>query len=344
LPTGLETDLSTSHSSTVQRALITGGAGFIGSHLAQLLLEQGYQVAVIDDESTGSRSNLASLVDHPAFTYFQGSVTDPALMGKLVEDSDEIYHLAASVGVQRIVDAPIESIERNIAPVEMLLSKLLDQHRAGRPLKLFLASSSEVYGNNPKSTWTEQDNLVFGPTTCLRWSYGAAKAVDEFLALAYHRQHRLPVVIGRFFNVVGPRQTGQYGMVLPRLVERALAGKQPVVHDDGAQVRCFAHVQDVCRAVVGLMNVPSTVGEVFNIGSDQPISIGGLAQKVIEAVDPTLTIQYQPYAEAYSDNFQDVRCRVPDLTKLRQTIDFEPQFDLNAIIQEVIAWQAAGPH
>ena len=339
----LEIDLSTRHCSTAQRALITGGAGFIGSHLAQLLLQQGHQVTVVDDESTGSGSNLASILDDPAFTYLQGSVTDPALMGKLVEETDEVYHLAASVGVQRIVDAPIESIERNIAPVEILLSKLLEQARAGRPLKLFLASSSEVYGNNPKATWTEQDNLVFGPTTCLRWSYGAAKAVDEFLALAYHRQHQLPVVIGRFFNVVGPRQSGQYGMVLPRLVERALAGKQPVVHDDGAQVRCFAHVQDVCRAVVELMQVSGAAGEVFNIGSDQPISIGELAQKVIEAVDPSLTVEYQPYAEAYSDDFQDVRCRVPDLRKLRQTIDFEPQFDLNAIIHEVIAWQAARP-
>jgi UDP-glucose 4-epimerase len=261
----------------------------------------------------------------------------------LVAEADEVYHLAASVGVQRIVDAPIESIERNIAPVELLLAELAAKQAAGRPTPIFFASSSEVYGKNPKAAWTEEDDLVLGATTHLRWSYGASKAIDEFLAIAYHRQHGLPVVVGRFFNVVGPRQTGRYGMVLPRFVDRALAGQPPIVHDDGAQYRCFAHVTDVCRTVVALLAAPEAVGQVFNIGSDVPVSILELARRVIAIVDPTLDVEFQSYRDAYSDDFEDVRRRVPVLAKLRATLDVGPQSDLDAIIRDVVAWKKGRP-
>ena len=202
--------------------------------------------------------------------------------------------------------------------------------------KLFIASSSEVYGKNPATPWSEDADLVIGRTDRSRWSYGAAKAIDEFLALAYWRQHRLPVVIGRFFNVVGPRQRGEYGMVLPRFVEAALTGRNLVVHDDGRQVRCFAHVADVVRAVVGVMESDAAVGQVFNIGSDEPITILDLARKVIAAVNPALEVEFQLYAEAYSRDFEDVRVRVPDIAKLRRTIGCEPQFDLDATIREMV--------
>jgi len=325
----------------MQHTLVTGGAGFIGSHLTELLLAQGRRVTVVDDESTGSVRNLAAVRADERFSFVHGDVTDAALVRDLVAPVDDVYHLAASVGVQRIADSPIESIERNIAPVELLLAALADKLRAGQPTKIFLASSSEVYGKNPKPSWTEEDDIVLGPTTHLRWSYGASKAIDEFLALAYHRQHGLPVVVGRFFNVVGPRQTGRYGMVLPRFVDRALDGIPPIVHDDGRQVRCFAHVADVCQTVVALMAEPKAVGEVFNIGSDVPVSILELASRVLAVVDPTLRVEFQSYRDAYSDDFEDVRRRVPDLSKLRRTIDLGPQYDLDAIVRDVVAWKTA---
>jgi UDP-glucose 4-epimerase len=321
--------------------LVTGGAGFIGSHLTELLLAEGRCVTVVDDESTGSLRNLAAVRGNERLTLVRGDVTDRALVRKLVEPVDEVYHLAASVGVQRIVDSPIDSIERNIAPVELLLAALAEKHRGGEPVKVFLASSSEVYGKNPKPTWTEEDDIVLGPTKHLRWSYGASKAIDEFLALAYHRQHGLPVIVGRFFNVVGPRQTGRYGMVLPRFVDRALDGLPPIVHDTGAQVRCFAHVTDVCRMVVALMAEPRSVGEVFNVGSDVPVSMLELASRVLAEVDPTLGVEFQSYRDAYSSDFADVRRRVPDLSKLRRTIDVRPQYDLDAIVRDVVAWKRA---
>ena len=213
------------------------------------------------------------------------------------------------------------------------------RHAQGRPVKLFLASTSEVYGKNPKPQWTEEDDLVFGPTSRPRWSYGVSKAIDEFLALAYGSERGLPVVVGRFFNVVGPRQTGAYGMVLPRFVDAALAGGPLVVHDDGRQQRCFAHVADVIRAVLGLMAAEAALGGVFNIGSDQPVTILELAQRVIAAVGPGIAIEFQSYAEAYSENFEDCRRRVPDLTRTGRLLDFRPQFDLDQVIREVIAWK-----
>jgi len=323
----------------MKHCLVTGGAGFIGSHLAEVLLARGDRVWVVDDESTGSIENLAAVLEHPHFSYTKGTVADRDLVRRLVADVDEVYHLAAAVGVRLIAQSPIHTIEANIAPTELLLEELGRLQARGRTAKLFLASSSEVYGKNPKPQWTEEDDLVIGPTTCPRWSYGASKAIDEFLALAYWRQRQLPVVVGRLFNVVGPRQTGAYGMVLPRLVEAALRGGPLVVHDDGRQQRCFAHVSDVLRAILGLMDLPEAVGRVFNVGSDQPISILELAGRVIGAVDPSLSIEFISYAEAYSKDFEDCRRRVPDLSRLREAIGFEPRHDLDACIREVIAWK-----
>jgi len=329
----------------VRHSLVTGGAGFIGSHLTEALLARGDRVWVIDDESTGSIANLAAVLDHPALSYTKGSVADRALIRRLVADVDEVYHLAAAVGVALIARSPIRTIETNIYPTEILLEELDRRRPAGRAVRLFLASTSEVYGKNPRPQWTEEEDLVFGPTTRPRWSYGASKAIDEFLALAYHGERGLPVVVGRFFNVVGPRQTGAYGMVLPRFVDAALRGGPLVVHDDGQQVRCFAHVADVIRAVLDLMAAPGATGRVFNIGSDEPIRILELAERVIAQVDPALKVEFQSYAEAYSDDFEDCRRRVPDLARLRTAIGFKPRYDLDATIREVIAWKRAGsPH
>jgi UDP-glucose 4-epimerase len=323
----------------MKHVLITGGAGFIGSHLTEALLARGDRVSVVDDESTGSVANLAAVLGHPQLRYVKGSVADRPLVRRLAAETDEVYHLAAAVGVQLIAQSPIRTIETNIYPTELLLDELGRLHAQGRSVKLFLASSSEVYGKNPKPRWNEDDDLVFGPTTRTRWSYGATKAIDEFLALAYWRERGLRVVIGRLFNVVGPRQVGAYGMVLPRLIDAALAGRPPEVHGDGLQQRCFAHVADVLRAVLALMETPAAVGRVFNVGSDQPIRILDLARKVIAAVDPALEVRLVSYLEAYGEDFEDCRCRVPDLSRLRQTIGWEPQYDLDRTIAEIIAWK-----
>ncbi|HEV3345371.1 MAG TPA: SDR family NAD(P)-dependent oxidoreductase [Pirellulales bacterium] len=325
----------------MNRVLITGGAGFIGSHLAEALVAHGAHVTVVDDESTGDADNLAAIRRHANFAFVRGSVADRPLVARLVAEADEVYHLAAAVGVQLIASNPIHTIETNVYPTELLLAEMRRQQEAGRAVKLFLASTSEVYGKNPKPRWTEEDDLVFGPTTRARWSYGVSKAIDEFLALAYWRQYQLPVVIARFFNVVGPRQTGSYGMVLPRFVDAALAGRPLVVHDDGQQVRCFGHVADVVRAVIELMQTPAALGRVFNIGSDQPVSILELARRVIAVVNPSVTVEFQSYAEAYSPDFEDVRSRVPDLGRLQATIDYRPRYSLDDVIREVVAWKRA---
>ncbi|MCC9605698.1 SDR family NAD(P)-dependent oxidoreductase [Blastopirellula sp. JC732] len=322
-------------------ALVTGGAGFIGSHLCEALLARGRTVTAIDDESTGSRQNLAHLIDHEHFRFVSGTVADRELVKSLLVQANEVYHLAAAVGVALIQEEPIQTIERNIYPTELLLAEIAALRDSGHDLKMFLASTSEVYGKNPKATWTEEDDLVFGSTTRPRWSYGASKAIDEFLALAYWQQRKTPTVIGRFFNVVGPRQTGAYGMVLPRFVEATLSGKGPTVHSDGGQIRCFAHVKDVVSAVIQLVETPSAAGQVFNIGSDRPVTILELAQMVIGAIDPSLSPSFQAYEEAFGSTFEDVIRRVPDLTKLRSTIDYQPKYDLEAIIQDVIVSKKA---
>lgn len=320
----------------MKQVLVTGGAGFIGSHLCEALLARGDSVTVVDDISTGSLENLDTLRGNDRLNVIQGDVGDPDLVRKLVADVDEVYHLAAAVGVALIASEPIQTIERNIEPTHLLLTELRNRCQQGATVKFFLASTSEVYGKNPKPTWNEEDDLVFGATTKARWSYGASKAIDEFLALAYSRQFGLPVVIGRFFNVVGARQSGAYGMVLPRFVEAALAGKSLIVHDDGQQIRCFSHVKDVITAVIALMETPQAIGRVFNIGSDHPVSILELAQQVASAVEPAVEIEFQSYADAYDEDFEDIRRRVPDLTRLKETIAHNPQYDLDGIIREVI--------
>lgn len=320
----------------MRRVLVTGGSGFIGSHLTEALLARGDQVIVVDDESTGSASNLDAVRGHQRLTYLQASVGEREVVEELTTDVDEVYHLAAAVGVALIARKPMESIERNIYPTELILSSLRTRVQAGETVKCFLASTSEVYGKNPKDTWSEDDDIVLGPTTKPRWSYGASKAIDEFLGLATWREYGLPVVIGRFFNVVGPRQTGAYGMVLPRFVDAALAGQPLIVHDDGQQTRCFAHVQDVVRAVLALMEKPEAVGKVFNIGSDQPISILELAKKVVQLAGSTSKTSFQSYSDAYDDDFEDIRRRVPDLSRLKNMIAYDPAFNLDGIIRQVI--------
>ena len=325
----------------MKHSLVTGGAGFIGSHLTEALLARGDRVTVVDDESTGCRDNLAAVHDHPQLTYLRGDIGDAELVSQVTSGVDEVYHLAAAVGVALIARQPMETIKRNIHPTELLLDRLTDRCRRGEQVKFFLASTSEVYGKNPKPRWTEEEDLVFGATTKARWSYGASKAIDEFLALACWREYKLPVVIGRFFNVVGPRQSGAYGMVLPRFVDAALAGNPLIVHDDGLQERCFAHVDDVVACVGEVMQTDAALGRVFNIGSDQPISILDLARKVVRSAESTSQIEFQSYAAAYDEDFEDVRRRVPDLSRLHGIIAHRNQFDLDAVIRSVIEYKAS---
>ncbi|MFQ5730951.1 MAG: NAD-dependent epimerase/dehydratase family protein [Planctomycetaceae bacterium] len=314
--------------------LVTGGAGFIGSHLTERLLGTGHRVTVLDDLSTGRRSNLRRSESHPEFRFRSGSIADPVELSALLPDVDVIYHLAAAVGVKLVADDPVRTIETNIHPTETLLQLAV---QGGK--KFFLASTSEVYGKNPKERWTEEDDLHLGPTSRPRWAYGCSKAIDEFLALAYHQKFGLEVVVGRFFNVVGPRQVGHYGMVLPRFVDAALRGEPLVVYDDGRQVRCFAHVQEVVHAVTALMDAPAADGRVFNIGSDVPVSIRELAETVIARTGSRSSVQFVPYADAYGHDFEDVRRRVPDVSRLAATIGSKPTMPLEDILDSVIRWK-----
>lgn len=316
------------------RCLVTGGAGFIGSHLTERLLELGHDVIVLDNLSTGRQSNLDHVAGHPRLSIRNGSITDPILLAETMAGTDVIYHLAAAVGVKLVADDPVRTIETNIYPTEVLL-----RAAASAKQRVFLASTSEVYGKNPKERWTEEDDLHFGPTSRPRWAYGCSKAIDEFLALAYHRKFGLPAVIGRFFNVVGPRQVGHYGMVIPRFVDQALSGGPVVVYDDGEQVRCFAHVKEVVNAIIRLVETPAAQGSVYNIGSDAPVSIRDLAKEIIQRVDPKIPIQYLAYRDAYGDDFEDVRRRVPDVSRLETTIGYKPTMTLGAILDDIIRWK-----
>ncbi len=315
-------------------ALVTGGAGFIGSHLVEALLERGDQVTALDNLSTGQAPNLNHVKDHPNVRLVVGSITDPVLLAEVTQGIDIIYHMAAAVGVKLVADDPVRTIETNIYPTEVLL-----RHATAAGQKFFLASTSEVYGKYTKETWTEEDDLQFGPTSRPRWAYGCSKAIDEFLALAYHKKRKLDVVIGRFFNVVGPRQVGHYGMVIPRFVEAALKGGPITIYDDGGQERCFAHVREVVDCIITLMNTPAASGQIFNIGADQPVSVKQLAEEIIALVGDDIPLKYIPYKDAYGDDFEDVRRRVPDVSKLKRTINKAPSMKRQQLLQEIIDWK-----
>ncbi len=317
--------------------LITGGAGFVGSHLAQRLLDDGHQITVLDDLSTGRKSNLQALDQNSQLRLVRDSVTHAATVNQLVGNCDAVFHLAAAVGVKLVVEEPVRTIQTTIRGTEVLLESA---YRFGKPV--LLTSSSEVYGKGTRVPFSEDDDVVMGATRCSRWCYAYSKGIDEFLGLAYHHQFQLPVVIVRLFNTVGPRQVGMYGMVLPRFVEAALAGRALQVYGDGEQTRCFCHVRDVVGALVNLMDYPQAVGEVFNIGSDEEISILDLARRVIQLAGSKSQIEMIGYEQAYGRDFDDMRRRVPKLDKIRAAIGFAPKLSLDHIIESVIA-QQRGP-
>jgi len=314
--------------------LVTGGAGFIGSHLVEALLADGQRVVVLDDLSTGRLENLKNVEDHHNLEVVVNTILNEGLVEELIDDADEVYHLAAVVGVKLILEEPERTVTVNSEATATILRMV-----AARSKPIFLASTSEVYGKNPKTPLNEDDDCVFGPTSKGRWIYACTKALDDHLALAFYRQRGLPVTVGRFFNTVGPRQVGQYGMVLPRFVDQALAGGPLLVYGDGLQVRSFGHVADVVRGIMGLMACPSATGQVFNLGNDHPVSIRSLAEKVAHLVDPRLHIKHVPYNQVYGSEFEDIRCRVPDLTRIRETIGYQPQKSLDDIIHDVLAWR-----
>ncbi len=315
-------------------ALITGGAGFIGSHLAEALLARGDIVYVIDDLSTGTIRNIDHLKVNDRFHYVIDTVENIPVMAELVDRADVIFHLAAAVGVRLVVESPVRTIETNLRGTEIVLALASKKKKP-----VFIASTSEVYGKSEKVPYSEDDDLLIGPPHVGRWAYACSKAIDEFLALAYWRERGLPVVIGRFFNTVGPRQTGRYGMVLPRFVQQALNGEPITVYGDGEQSRCFGYVEDVVQAVIRLMETPEAVGQVFNIGSDEEITINELAHRVKAISGSASEIVHVPYDQAFGDDFEDMRRRVPDLRKIRCTIGYEPRVGIDEIIQRVIDYE-----
>lgn len=313
------------------KALITGGAGFIGSHLAERMLRDGHKVVALDNLSTGSISNIQHLANNPNFELVIGSVRDASLVDELVGQTDLTIHLAAAVGVKLIMEKPSHSMHTNVNGTENVL------HAAASRNKLvFIASTSEVYGKSVKTPFNEADDLVIGSTANLRWSYAIAKALDECLALSYAQERKIDTVIGRFFNTTGPRQTGRYGMVLPNFVTAALTDEPLVVHGTGTQSRCFAHVFDVVEAIMRLLNSRSAVGQVFNIGNDSEITIGDLAVKVRDVVGSKSEIRRIPYDEAYPQGFEDMLRRVPDVSKLERFTGFRPRTSLDTIIDDLI--------
>jgi UDP-glucose 4-epimerase len=311
--------------------LITGGAGFIGSHLAERLLREGDSVTVIDDLCTGSIQNIESLKISPNFHYVIDTIFNRSLLAELVDDCDAVFHLAASVGVRLIVESPVRTIETNVRGTEGVL-----EFACKKKKKVLVASTSEVYGKATKVPFSEDDDLVMGPTRKGRWSYACSKAIDEFLALAYWKEKKLPVVIARLFNTVGPRQTGRYGMVLPNFVRAALSGQPLRVFGDGTQSRCFCHVSDTVQALLGLIENPKAVGEVFNIGSEEEITINELAVLVKTLTHSDSPIEYVPYDEAYEEGFEDMPRRVPDISKIKTMLNFQTTKDTRQVVQNVI--------
>ena len=313
------------------KALITGGAGVIGSHLAERLLSDGNEVIVIDDLSTGSLGNIEQIKDNPGFEFVNDTVCNAEMMCVLVEKCDVIYHLAAAVGVQLIVDDPVHTIATNIGGSEVVLDIA---NKFGK--KTLIASSSEVYGKSENVPFREDDDIVMGSTKFSRWSYACSKAIDEFLAMAYYEQFGLPVVVARFFNTVGPRQTGRYGMVVPRFVERALKNEPILIYGTGKQSRCFGYVGDVVDASVALMNCSSAPGRVYNVGSQEEISIEDLAKRIIEITNSKSKIEYISYEKAYGKPFDDMMRRVPCLDRIKETIGYEPTTGLDEILAGVV--------
>jgi UDP-glucose 4-epimerase len=314
------------------RILITGGAGFIGSHLSDALLAAGHQVYVLDDLSTGSIDNIVHLKGRPGFHYTIDTVFNDSLVAELVDRADVVFHLAAAVGVKLIVQEPVHTIETNVHGTEVIL-----RHAAKKKKLVFVASTSEVYGKSTSVPFREDADLVMGATTRHRWAYACSKALDEFLALAYWKEKKLPIVVCRFFNTVGPRQTGQYGMVVPTFVRQALAGEPLTVFGDGTQQRSFTYVGDVVEALIKLMVEPRAIGQVFNLGNPEEVSILGLAERIKESTGSKSPIQIVPYEEAYEAGFEDMPRRVPDLTKIRNLIGYEPKIALDEIIRRVVA-------
>jgi UDP-glucose 4-epimerase len=315
--------------------LITGGAGFIGSHLVRALLERGDQVAVLDNLSTGSIENIRAFAHHPLYSFAIDDLRNTLVLDRLASQADAIVHLAAAVGVQLVVERPTETIETNVIGTHTLLAAAR-RYRC----RTLLASTSEVYGKGVKVPFAEDDDLLLGASSRSRWSYAASKLLDEFLGLAAHREYDLPVTVVRFFNTVGPGQTGRYGMVVPRFVRAALRAEPIPVYGDGEQSRCFCHVRDTVRAVIDLLDRPDhTAGEIYNIGSSQEVTINQLAQTVIDRTDSRSALQYIPYNEAYAPGFEDMRRRVPDTTKVRAAIGWTPKHTLQQILDDVIDYE-----
>jgi UDP-glucose 4-epimerase len=314
------------------RVLITGGAGFVGSHLAEALLDRGDEVFVLDDLSTGSIDNIAHLKPNPKFHYTIDSVANEPLLAEMIDRCDTIVHLAAAVGVKLIVEQPVRTIETNVHGTEVVL-----KHANKKKKLVLIASTSEVYGKSAVVPFAEDADLVLGPTAKHRWAYACSKMIDEFLALAYYKERKLPVIIVRLFNTVGPRQTGQYGMVVPNFVRQALAGEPITVFGDGTQSRSFTYVGDVVRAMAALIDEPRAVGQVFNVGNGKEISIDGLARRVKELAGSASPIVKIPYDQAYEAGFEDMPRRVPDISKIRALVGYEPTVELDEILTRVIA-------
>jgi UDP-glucose 4-epimerase len=316
------------------KVLITGGAGFIGSYLAEAYLNRGDEVYVIDDLSTGSLDNISPLIPSPRFHFLHDTILNRETMLELVGTCDIVAHLAAAVGVKLIIDEPLKTIHTNIVGTELVL-ELANKFRK----KTFLASSSEVYGRNSQVPLTENDIRIYGPTHIIRWSYAATKAMDEFMALAYYRTKQLPIIIARFFNTVGPRQTGRYGMVIPRFVGQALRNEPLTVFGDGNQTRNFTCVEDVVRGIIGLIDEPRAVGEIFNVGGEGEISMNDLAARVISITHSSSKIQHIPYDEAYQEGFEDMERRVPDITKIKNLIGYRNSYDLDGILAKIVEYE-----
>jgi len=314
------------------RILVTGGAGFIGSHLCERLIKDGHRVTVIDNFSTGRASNLAHLAGVDGFTLVEGSILDSLILTPLINEADYVFHLAAAVGVFNIVNNPLASLLTNIRGTENVLEAA---HETKTPV--FLTSSSEVYGKNISDSLKESDDRILGSPVTLRWSYSEAKAIDEFLAYAYFVEKQLETRIVRFFNTVGPRQLGAYGMVVPRFVKSAITNEPITIYGDGTQTRCFAHVYDVIDAVIAIAFAENTIGKVINIGNDFEISINGLAQKIIAETDSKSEIIYVPYEEAYGEGFEDMERRVPNIDLINLLVDWKPKRDLSTIIADICA-------